>query len=586
MSNRQRPSLLGALLWIGIGLLFLLSNLGIGRNFWSLAGRWWPVLLILFGLGKVIEYYFKKDAFSIRIGEILGVFFLVIFGSVLTKFADSHIARVFRELPIEIGTASVRPGQWIGESHTYTEEASYPLERPGPIRIVNSYGLVSVSPGSDSEIRVRLKKVVYAQESRARQIASDIHLEASPESALESPATAKPEAEPGKIQEPGWFVVKTNRESVSSGEKRFDTDLEVLIPRNSQLEVINTFGEVEVSGINGAMNLSTTHRPLEVRDCTGPFTLSNRYGESRLTDLTGNVVLEGRGKAYVENIRGDVTVTNEYSPLEIINVEGKVAVSLTENSVRVENATGPVVVDARGARVTVSGLKNSLRVTASHQSVDISDVASDVWIDSRYSTLALRDIKGSTEITSNSDRVTAEEIGGSLKLKGRASGVRIDGIRGPLDVQTSLKDVIVNDVADRCSITNEYADISLSAEKLGKGDMQIINRNGSIDLSLPEGASFVLNATARNGEIESDYAGLEPAGKEGTTAVLKSRVKAGGPTIVLETQYDNIRITGSEARESDRNTGSKSEETTVHLNAIPPIDASAFGAALKGGPNP
>jgi hypothetical protein len=394
MSNRQRPSLLGALLWIGIGLLFLLSNLGIGRSFWSLAGRYWPVLLILFGLGKVIDYYLKKDAFSIRIGEIIGIFLLLIFGSAITRFADSHFARLVRDLPIEIGNASVRPGQWIGDSHTYTEEASYPLEHPSQIRIENSFGLVSVSPGSDSEIRVRLKKVVYADEPRAKQIASRIRLETSPESALAPSAAAKPEAEPEKTAEAGWYVVKTNRESVSSGERLFNTDLEVFIPRNSRLEVNNTFGEVKVSGINGAMNLSTTHRPLEVRDCTGPFTLSNRYGESRLTDLTGNVVLDGRGKAYLENIKGDVTVTNEYSPLEIMHVEGKVSVSITENSVRVEDAAGPVTIDARGARVNVSDLKNSLKVTASHQSVDISDVASDVSVDSRYSTLALRSIKG------------------------------------------------------------------------------------------------------------------------------------------------------------------------------------------------
>ena len=586
MSHRQRPSLLGALLWIGIGLLFLLSNFGIGRGFWSLAGRYWPVLLILFGLGRVIDYYLKKDAFSIRIGEIVGIFLLLIFGSAITRFADSHFARFVRELPIEIGNASVRPGQWIGESYAYTEEASYPLQHPIPIRIENSFGLVSVSPGSDGEIRVHLKKVVYADESRAKQIASRIRLEAAPESVPSASTAAKPEAEPGKATEAGWYVVKTNRESVNSGERLFNTDLEVFIPKNSRLEVKNTFGEIKVSGINGAMSLSTTHRSLELRDCTGPFTLSNRYGESRLTDLTGNVILEGRGKAYLENIKGDVTATSEYSPLEIVHIDGKVSVSITENSVRVEDASGPVTIDARGARVNVSGLKNSLKVTASHQSVDISDVASDVSVDCRYSTLVLRNVKGNTEINSNSDRVTAEDIGGSFKLRARASGVRLDGVRGPVDVQTTLKDVVVNDVADRCSIANEYADVTMSAQELGKGDVQIRNRNGSIELSLPEGASFVMDATARNGQIESDYPGLEPVSKEGSIAVLKSKVKAGGPKIVLETQYDNIRITGSAAKESDRSTHEERQGTTVNLDLSPGTDRPAFLMILEGDLNP
>ena len=80
MPNRLRPSLLGALLWIGLGILFLLRNLGIGPDIWSLAGRYWPVLLILLGVGKILDYFLHKDSVSIRFGEIVGIFFLLLIG--------------------------------------------------------------------------------------------------------------------------------------------------------------------------------------------------------------------------------------------------------------------------------------------------------------------------------------------------------------------------------------------------------------------------------------------------------------------------------------------------------------------------
>lgn len=266
MSNRHRPSLLGALLWIGLGLLFLLRNFGIGPSFWSLAGRYWPVLLILLGLGKVVDYYLKKDAFSIRIGEVIGILVLLFVGSSITRVSDSQVARFVRELPIEIGDSSLRPGQWIGDSHTYTEEATYPLERAMPIHIENSYGPVSVSPGSDREIRVRLKKVVFGDESRARDIAAAIRLEARPDAKIESATAAKPEAEPGTKPDGGWFVIKTNRESLNTRENLVNTDMEILIPKNSQLEIRNAFGEIRAVNIDGPMDLSTTHRSLDVRD--------------------------------------------------------------------------------------------------------------------------------------------------------------------------------------------------------------------------------------------------------------------------------------------------------------------------------
>ncbi|HPY78245.1 MAG TPA: DUF5668 domain-containing protein, partial [Anaerohalosphaeraceae bacterium] len=103
MSPKRRPSLLAALIWIGVGALFLLHNLGFGINFWSLAGRYWPILLILLGLGKVIDYYLKKDAVSVSVGEIIGILFLLFIGSAVTKISDTNVARIVRELPIQIG---------------------------------------------------------------------------------------------------------------------------------------------------------------------------------------------------------------------------------------------------------------------------------------------------------------------------------------------------------------------------------------------------------------------------------------------------------------------------------------------------
>ena len=570
MSHRHRPSLLGALLWTGLGVLFLLRNFGVGPDIWSLASRYWPILLILLGVGKVIDYFLQKDAVSIRVGEIIGILLLLFLGSALTRIPDSHMARLVRDLPIQIGGASVRPGQWIGDSHTYSEDVTYPLQSTMPIRIENAYGSISIAPGSDREVRVRLKKVVYADEARAKNIADEIHMEAASESKGESPTTLKPEAEPGKRSDSQYFVVRTNRETLSSKDYMFNTDMEIFVPKSSQLQVENTFGDLRVAEINGKLDLSTTHRALDVRDCTGEFIVSTRFAESHLTNLVGNVSLDSRsrGRVYLENIKGDVNVTNEYSPLDILGVDGKVAVSSTEGNIRVENIAKPVVIDARGAQVQVSNLKESLKVTASHGGVDISNVASDVVLNSSYATIALKDIRGKVGINSNSDRINADAIRGPFTVQARASSVRLNGIEGPLDIQTTLKDVIVNDVVDSCSVTNEYADISVSAQSLGKGDIRVKNRNGGIDLFLPEEASFLMEATARNGSVETDYAGLQPARNEGNAGVLRSKVKAGGPKITLETDYGNIHISSTSGNRGNH-VGKKATEPAegnVHVN--------------------
>jgi DUF4097 and DUF4098 domain-containing protein YvlB len=433
----------------------------------------------------------------------------------------------------------------MGESHSYTEEAAATRLSgdSSPILIENSYGSVSVIPGSDREVRARLKKVIYANESRAKDIATEVRLEIKLENKLEPAASVKPEAEPLKKNSASYFVVRTNRESLNSKEYTFNTDLEVIVPKNSQVQIRNTFGDVRVGGISGKLDINATHRSLHVSDCSGEFNISTRFAESRLTNLVGNIRLDSRsrGRVYIENIKGDLSITSEYSPLEVINVDGRVQLSNTEGSIRVESVTKPVVIVSRGAAVQVKNLQDSLKLDASHKNVEIEDVSSDVAVESRYATVALTRIKGNVDIRSNSDDISADDIRGSLKLKGTGSEVRVHGISGPLDIQTTLKDVVINDFSDSCTVSSEYADISVSSRNLAKGDIKLQNSNGDVTLYLPKKASFVIDAAAKNGRVESNYSELALS-EEKDVRELKTKVNNGGPKLLLETSNGNIRI--------------------------------------------
>jgi hypothetical protein len=52
----RRGSAVGAILLVGLGVLLLYANLR-GLNPWPLVSQWWPVLLILLGLGKLWDHF-------------------------------------------------------------------------------------------------------------------------------------------------------------------------------------------------------------------------------------------------------------------------------------------------------------------------------------------------------------------------------------------------------------------------------------------------------------------------------------------------------------------------------------------------
>ncbi len=524
MSHKRGSTLMGGLLWTGLGVVFLLSNFGVGPGVWTMAGRYWPILLILLGLGKVIDYFRQKEGVSLRVGEVFGILFLLVVGSAVTRIHRHFPPGPFPPFPIGIGERQVPLGEFFGVSYTFSQEAAYPLPSPVPLRIENAYGNIAVTQGSDREIKVRLSKKVYQdEESQAKKIADEIRLEGGTDA--------------------GTFVVKTNREALASRDYRFRTDMEVSVPRKSQVQVRTSYGDIRVMNVTGKFNLGTIHRQLDIRDCTGDVEASNRYGESRIINLTGNLNIEARGLVYVETVKGDVAVHNEYSPVEIKSVDGKVSISNTENKIDLEEISKPVVIDARGGQIAVRNLKEGLKITASHsRRLQVSGVASTVVLNSSYSSPSLKDIKGNVEIDSKSDQLALENLQGSLKVRGEGSGVRVDTVAGPVDIVTTHKDVNVNDFGSSCKVINEHGDVTLSTRGRLKGDVSVKNRNGDIDVFLPQDASFFVDAEAHKGRAESDFEGIVPVEATGDLGLLKGKINAGGPRIVLETEYNKIRL--------------------------------------------
>ncbi|MBN2339722.1 MAG: DUF4097 family beta strand repeat protein [Acidobacteria bacterium] len=522
------PSLLGALLWTSLGLLFFAHNLGAGPDVWQLASRWWPLLLILLGIGKLVDYALHREGVAVRAGELVGILALVLAGSAVSRLEKSPIREIMRDARIEIGEARVRPGEWLGTSHAYSEDRSYPQERVRPVRIENSYGSVSVLPGPDGEISVRLGKVIFAPEAEAAGIAGEIRLETA-------------EGAPGGDA----FVIRTNRDLLADRKLRFHTNLEVRVPGKTRVEVRNAFGEIRVSDIHGGLDLATTHRGIEVADSTGPFTLSTRYAETRLTNLEGDVQLDSRGKVYAENIRGNMTVKDEYSPVELVHIEGALTLSGVDGSIRVENVSGPAVIEARGAQVTARALKGGLRLAASHARADLAGIGAGLFVESRYGTLTLKEIRGGVELASLSDRISAEGIEGDFRMRGRSSSLRLDGIRGNADVETSLGDLVVRDLQGAASLVNSHGAIHLTA-RAPLGALDIRNQGGPIALTLPAGARFSLAARARNGSIRAPYPGLPAPVAEGGGTRLETEVQGGGPAVALETVNGDIVIDGNQ----------------------------------------
>src|ERR1700687_3080619 len=89
MPGTRRSSLVGAVLLVALGLFFLYSNFRPGLDPWPLLSRYWPVLLIFLGAGKVWDHLRPRDASQaggawLSGGEIAVILLLIIAGIALS----------------------------------------------------------------------------------------------------------------------------------------------------------------------------------------------------------------------------------------------------------------------------------------------------------------------------------------------------------------------------------------------------------------------------------------------------------------------------------------------------------------------
>ena len=102
--------------------------------------------------------------------------------------------------------------------------------------------------------------------------------------------------------------------------------------------------------------------------------------------------------------------------------------------------------------------------------------------------------------------------------KSQMAGRRIVAMEGPFGF--GLKGIPLGD----CE--NEDGAVEVQMSKMGS--MQINNRRSDVEVYLPDKAAFQLDARTKNGEIQSDFAGLKISNQE-EQGVASGIIGGGGP---------------------------------------------------------
>lgn len=351
----RRGSIVGPLLLIVIGVVFLLNNLRPDLSVMRLVADYWPYLLILWGvlrLTEVIAGAARGRAIprqGIGGGEWFLVLLLVAIGTGAFTF---H--RHFGAFPSRTFRARILGD--FGEPFDYTlEEKKVSAAKTPRILLENLRGnarIVGV-PGA-TEVKVTGRKTVRAlQQSEAEK--------AHKESPLEV------------VNQGEVIVIRTNQERVSN-DRRVSADLEITVPKGATIEAHGRYGDFDVSDIDGSVEITSDNAGVRVQNVAGDLRADLRRSDIiRAVNVKGSVDLKGRGETVeLENITGQVVIAGYYSgELQFRNLAKPLRYEGESTILRAEAVPGELRL-ARGY-LTGSRVTGPVQVTARNKDIQMAE---------------------------------------------------------------------------------------------------------------------------------------------------------------------------------------------------------------------
>ncbi|MDA2926879.1 DUF4097 family beta strand repeat-containing protein [Acidobacteria bacterium AH-259-G07] len=521
LNRPKKAGLLGGIFWTSVGFL-ILFEITTDIDALGIFGHYWPLILILFGVGKIIDFYRLKGRLPFRPAEVVGIVFIMFLGFASGKAASVPLRLVDFDVPWVIGERKISLGEFTGKKYRWEIEERIPLNGAQLFEMTNLYGDIRVDTGSSDDVEVHLSKVIFHRsEDKARQIADEVILSSEIE---------------GKT-----LRVRTNREELDRNY-RFNTHFTVRIPENLQLRLHNGYGDIRVSRVKAPCDLENSHGEVEVEFIVGDVKITNKYRPVKAAHIEGNLSIENRrGRVQVEDVAGEVEVATDYDSISARRIEGNFSARNHFGRVRVEAVSGKATIEGSGSQVTISDIGKAVRIENSHKAVKVAEVSEEVELDTSYSRVDLSEIRGAVIVRAAHSEINGEGLYAGVSVQARASAIDLSDITGSLHLATSLRRLVVSDFRGDAEIQNEYGDIILSLEDPLVGPLSASNRNGEITLSIPSEASFKLSAQASGGKVVSDFK-PPSASSEQDMEVLEFVAGRGQPEIRLQTTYSRIQI--------------------------------------------
>jgi putative adhesin len=424
-------------------------------------------------------------------------------------------------------------GKFSGPSFSFEDTESQVVPEGTPVEVENAFGGVHAVQGLPGEVKVVLRKVVFRRnEEEAGTFAGRIRLE--------------------RKLEGGALKVGTNRREVEASQEGhrvgFETHLEITLPPGTRLKVQNEHGATEVFDVAEA-RVSGSYEAIRVERVAGATEVDSRHGDVTVADVKGALTLNARhGGVEVRQVKGHATLVVEHGDVTA-NEIGGLDLKLRHGGLTADGIMGDLEVSGEHAGVQAVAVTGRVVVDTAYQDVDVERVGGDVRLVSKHGKVRAADVTGAVYAESRYDDVELERIGGPVEVRVTHGGLQARNLEKGALVRTAGNDVVIDGFRGGLDIQAERGGVRLTPAGPLSAAMTVHVTHGGIELVVPEGSKFTLDASAANGEVVANVAGFTTT-QTGPLRVMGT-MGGGGSTVNLSAEGGNVELRSAAAVTSE-----------------------------------
>lgn len=366
---RCQRSFSGPIVLISIGIVFLLGTMGYLN--WSRLGHWfahyWPVILIVAGVIKLIEYQAaQRQGYRPRGLGAGGIFLIIVvitFGLIATQMSRFDWNELKDNLNIDDNDFTL-----FGQKYSYEDQLAQAFPAGASLHVNDNRGAVTVSDSSDNQIHVTVHKRVNAEsQSDADKYNS--------------------QSKPTITASGNMLTVNANNEA--TGDHNVATDLDIAVPRAAAVNISTRYGDVSVVGRDGDVQVSAQHDDVSTSYINGKVNLNLEHSSAEISQVSSDVSIQGRANdVSIENVKGAVHLDGEFmesvrlskiaqsvnfkssrTDLQLGRLDGDL--SLDSGDLQADNLFGPVRLSTRSKDIRLTGVNGDVRVEDENGSIEL-----------------------------------------------------------------------------------------------------------------------------------------------------------------------------------------------------------------------